>query len=211
MASQLTVLKRRVTAYFKKRRQRLATITGAGLAADDYFELFVLVALVRGRNMTVHPPGKRFVVAASPSASWSKASYFQYSNKSGTTFALRTGLQVQDATAVATVELDVVAVDVTAGLPAATTPALLVRAAFECKAHKTFTLTKANEVIGKAMRVWNGMPMAVGTASAYAVVSTAKFDPSAEKVLHRLQIRCVSTSVSTAPVNAYAALLVPAL
>lgn len=145
-----------VTRYFKGRVAALRLLNNRRLKDDsDYFELYVLVRLARRGNGNVVATGKdsrgrpAFVVAGSPSPSWAKASYIEVKG-----LAARTGLEVQCAPGA--VELDVALVNPAhVNIQADEVPARAVIAAFECKALKgKIKTTHANEIIGKAHRVW---------------------------------------------------------
>jgi hypothetical protein len=148
--------KRAVTSYFRGRAATLRLLNRRRLSeASDYLELYVLVRLARLSKgslvtKTLNSKGRRvFEVAGSPSPSWAKASYVMVKG-----MAARTGLQVQCQPG--SVELDVVlVVPSLVDLIADRVPAKAAKAAFECKLLTgRLKTTHANEMLGKAHRVW---------------------------------------------------------
>jgi hypothetical protein len=156
--------KRQVTQYFRARNAELRLLGGARVRQDsDFLELYVLVrltALAQGEIRQTFQRGdsRVFRVAGSPSPNWKGASYIQIG-----ALAARTGLQVQCGTA--TAELDVVLVDPAQVQAGGLVPAEAAVAAFECKAYGgRVQLTHADQMIGKARRVWRDMPLKAVTS-----------------------------------------------
>jgi len=188
-------LKSHVTGYFRRRHLRLRSITGKGLSrSDDFVELYVLACLLKYIHGAVPAnleAGKTFIVALSPSSNWSDASWFQCSGNSST-YGLRTGLEVTAFADPGTVELDVLFVNLSNPL-GPDVPGSIVEAAFECKVHKrSIDQTKANEVIGKAYRVWGQLPVPLLSGppdvQRYAVLSSSAATPKAGDALNSVAI-----------------------
>lgn len=156
--------KRQVTRYFRARHAELRLLGGARVRQDsDFLELYVLVRLTELAQGDVRQTFQRggakvFRVAGSPSPNWMDASYVQIG-----ALAARTGLQVQCGAA--TAELDVVVIDPAQVQAGGLVPAGAAVAAFECKAYGgRVQLPHADQMIGKARRVWREMPLKAVTS-----------------------------------------------
>lgn len=168
----------------------IVTKSGASLAADDYFELFVLARAMRLAGAKAIPRNTNaagdYVVTASPSASWANVSYLDLG-----TSAVRTGVEVlcsdgQNA------EIDLGVIDLNAARAAVKNDTPIasshVRAAVECKDHgRKASRTVAHEVLGKSHRLRKRLPGAAapspGNAPDVALATRSGVTPSAEKVL----------------------------
>lgn len=208
-------LKAAVTRFFRQRRAAIETLNGLALTTDDFFELHVLVRFVQQqpgaalRNTALRAGRTVFRVAASPSPSWSRGSHFVL-KMLGSDVGLRTGLSVKDAAA--TVELDVVLVDIGA-LRDDSVPSGCVVAGVECKHHaRAIQQPHANEALGKAYRVFGLPPGVVGTAGPprYAVVSLNGFSPNARAALQTSGIEAIEDLGAGGALDAHASATVNA-
>lgn len=181
----ITQLKRDVSKFFRKRKVVLRTLTGRGLKNDDYFELYVLGRLV---GKIAPPPIVRqgaagFLVAVSPSPHFSNASFLEFTTNHGRTHAIRSGLEVQGRPARGTVELDVVVLTLRVPQPDQV-GAAQIDAAIECKMHsRAIASGSANEVVGKAFRMWDLPVGRLNGCERYAIASFTHASDNARRVL----------------------------
>lgn len=173
--TSMSTIKRSVTDYFKQRKLLIRAMSGKGIRANsDFLELFVLRQVVAAAHRTAirQTQGHVFVVSAGPSPDWNGASYVELTTPSGKTFGARTGLEVGTHDG-GRVELDCLVVPMPQPGSDGSVSSGSVSLAFECKAHKkNISATLANEVIGKAVRVWAGVRVpALAGRPAYSVVS----------------------------------------
>ncbi len=178
-------INRLVREFFTHRKYQLRAMNGKGVRRDaDFLELYGLYRVVQAAPNFVTKglkPGAQgrsvFVVALGPSSRWSEASWFEVT-LADAVLGVRTGLEVCARTpeVAGTVELDVVIARLDTDPASGAVIEGEAIAGLECKAHsKTLTNTHANEMIGKAARVW-GIPVPVlslgeDEVERYAIVS----------------------------------------
>jgi hypothetical protein len=202
----LTALKKSVTSYFKARQVLAKTIANEVVdSGDDLFELYVLSSLLETlppaqvalRNLD----GKStFVVACSPSASWSRASHIEVLTALRP-LCVRTGLKVRlsDGTFA---EVDVVVVDGSPGqIVGDNVGAAALVAGFECKAlGGNLAMSVSDMVIGKATRIWGypAPPVTIGnTLSIYCLVSLRGVSPNPKTALGSAGVDVIENLVSS--------------
>ncbi len=189
----MTGLKRKATAFFKKRKLLLRSLANAGIRADsDLAELYVLSRLVqaadrvRVENAATQGSKRVFQVATSPSPDWTHGSRFVAVSPTGAKYALRTGLEVQTSDG-GTVELDIVVVATSTLAGASKVPSSACRFASEVKLHaRSLSASVANEVLGKGVRVFSFPVPLLGNSStvrAYCLVASNGLSANAAQAL----------------------------
>jgi hypothetical protein len=186
-------LKRAVSTYFNKRKVLLRTLSKKNIKKrDDFAELYVLM-LFAEQSHHAQPANVQhavYFVATSPSPHWNGASYFILVGPTGRKYAARSGLEVHAADG-GTVELDVLVVDISPHMNNAVNSTSVVTAA-ETKLHRRkLSASAANEVIGKAVRVF-GFP-----AHKHSTKVTRYCLVSANGISHNAAKGLTSANIST--------------